>query len=255
MIKRSLLTLALITSGAAVIAAPAPVTDVNGASLETRVEALERIVNSRTEAQHRIQAQLDTMQNEVNELRGTLETHTYQLEQILERQRELYREIDKRIEEVTAMQAKPTTQNVSVMQPVTPTPVTSNPAVAMKDSQAYDNAVSLILKEKKYDDAIPAFEAFIQNYPGSSYEANAYYWLGQLLFNKNEFDASKDKFSRLVNNFVDSSKRAESMLKLGMIAQAQNDNATAKQYFERVIAEYSQSSSARLAESRLKSLK
>ncbi len=257
MMKRSLLTLALVSSGAAVYAAPAPVTDVNAGSLESRVVALERIVNSRTEAQHRIQAQLDTMQTEVNELRGTLETHNFQLEQILERQRELYQEIDRRIEEVTATQTQrqPSVTTPAIQLPVPQQPQTGGGSVSLlADGDAYDKAVNLILKEKKYDEAIPAFESFLQQYPNSGYAANAWYWLGQLYFNKGEMATAKQKFEHLAQNYADSSKRADSLLKLGMIAQRENNLAAAKGYFEQVVSEYSQSSAARLAQGRLKSL-
>jgi len=39
------------------------------------------------------------MQNEVNELRGAIEMQNYQLEKVLERQRELYLEMDQRIQQ------------------------------------------------------------------------------------------------------------------------------------------------------------
>lgn len=93
--------------------AQAPVSDINqtsvannGAlnstlpvsSLEERVAVLERIIKSRNVMQQNLQTQLDDMQYEVDELRGTVELHTNQLEKVLQRQRELYLEIDKRVE-------------------------------------------------------------------------------------------------------------------------------------------------------------
>merc|ERR1712137_844251 len=93
-----------VTFGAAFVvssyaSAQAPVYDANGGNdLEQRIAVLERIVKSRTEMQHRLQAQLDNMQNEVDELRGAVEVNTNELQKVLERQRELYLEIDKRVE-------------------------------------------------------------------------------------------------------------------------------------------------------------
>ena len=79
--------------------AQAPVVDANGGSeLEQRIVVLERIVKSRTEMQHRLQTQLDNMQMEVDQLRGAVEVNTNELQKVLERQRELYLEIDKRVE-------------------------------------------------------------------------------------------------------------------------------------------------------------
>lgn len=232
--------------GAAVIAAPAPVSDVNNGGVEQRLATLERIVNSRTNVQHRIQQQLDSLQEEVNELRGTLEAHNYQLENILQRQRELYLEIDKRMEAVMAQPA-PTSSGVA-------SDAATSSMASADESQVYDRAVDLILKEKRYDDAIPEFRAFLDTYPNSSYAANAHYWLGQLLFNKQEWAEASEHFQVLVSTYPDSNKRADAMFKLGVVEQKRGNLARAKQLFEQVIKEYPDSSSKKLAETRLRNL-
>ena len=61
-------------------AAQAPVVDVNSTDIEARLVTIERILESRTQSQHRLQEQLDSMQIEVDELRGAVEVHTNQLE-------------------------------------------------------------------------------------------------------------------------------------------------------------------------------
>ncbi len=232
--------------------AQAPVSDLNTGSIEQRVSELERLVNSRTSAQHRIQAQLDTMQDEVNELRGTLEVHNYKLEQILQRQRELYLEIDNRIEAVTA---------AGIVSQQTPPPTTPSDTsndqsyvLAAGEDEAYDKAIDLILKERKYEEAIPEFQGFLANFPDSRYASNAHYWLGQLLFNKQEWEQAKGHFDRVVARYVDSTKRPDALLKLGEIAQKQNNLARAKQLFDQVISEYPDSSARKLADNRLRAL-
>lgn len=248
MMKRTLAISLLGLYGAAVIAAPAPVTDVSSSNTDQRITELERKFTTRTEAQHRQQEQLDVMQNEVNELRGAIEVQNYQLEKILERQRELYLEIDKRIESVKT-------------QPVTIPAVTINEAgiapevpLSGNENEAYDKAVNLILKDRLYDQAIPEFQAFLQNFPNSSYVSNAHYWLGQLLFNKQDWSGAGLQFQSLIDNFPDSSKRADATLKLGITEMERSNAARAKQLWEQVVAEFPDSSSAKLAEKRLKGL-
>ncbi|MEP4892032.1 MAG: tol-pal system protein YbgF [Aliiglaciecola sp.] len=257
MIKRMKAISLLLVYGAAVNAAPAPVTDLNDGSLAKRVEVLERILDSRTEMQHRIQQQLDEMQNEVSEMRGTLELHNHQLEKILERQRELYLEIDKRIAAVSSQTSQQQTQsnsnsniNSSVQQPQVDMPVTTN----VSESDAYDRAVNLILRDKQYDLAIPEFQSFIKTYPNSSYSANAHYWLGQLLFNKQQWESAAEQFQILVSGYPDSSKRADALFKLGVVEQRRDNLARAKQLFEQVLSEYPDSASSRLANSRLSAM-
>lgn len=220
----------------------APVENLNSKTLLERLTILERTISSRNQAQQVIQTQLDEMQLEVNELRGAVELHTHKLEQILQRQRELYLEIDRRVESLAKAP-------VEVAQPAAPVPQ------APQESQLYDNAVNLILKEKKYDDAIPQFQSFLQQFPDSQYAPNAHYWLGQLLFNKREWGAAEEHFQKVVSFYPDSGKRPDSMLKLGVIAQKRSNIAKATQLFEQVIAEYPDASEKRLAENRLRSLK
>jgi tol-pal system protein YbgF len=248
MIKRTLAISLLGLYGAVVNAAPAPVTDVTSGSSDQRISELERKFSSRTEAQHRQQEQLDTMQNEVNQLRGSIEVQNYQLEKILERQRELYLEIDKRIQ---AVRTDSSTMPTAAVHP----PVTTQEApLSENENEAYDKAVNLILKDRLYEQAIPEFQTFLQNFPNSSYVPNAHYWLGQLLFNKQDWAGAGEQFQSLITNYPDSSKRADATLKLGISEMERSNAARAKQLWEQVVAEFPDSSSAKLAEKRLKGL-
>ena len=231
---------ALLVSGLA--GAQAPVENLNSNTLIDRLTTLERTISARNTAQQVIQNQLDEMQLEVNELRGAVELHTHKLEQILQRQRELYLEIDRRVEAISSAPV----QEVVPAEPVPEAP---------QESDLYDAAVNLILKEKKYDEAIPRFESFLQQFPQSDYAPNAHYWLGQLLFNKRDWGNAEQHFETVVKFHPDSSKRPDSILKLGVIAQKRSNIAKATQLFEQVIAEYPDASEKRLAETRLRNLK
>ena len=245
------LSVALAFSGFA--AAQAPVVNANGGSeLEQRIVVLERIVKSRTEMQHRLQSQLDAMQGEVDQLRGAVEVNTNELQKVLERQRELYLEIDKRVEALKQSGALTSTDSpVSTNQPSTSIPSAGITASQVGEDDAYESAVNLILKSREYDKAIPAFQSFIEQFPNSEYAPNAHYWLGQLLFNKQEWADASEQFNVVVSRFTDSAKRPEALVKLGVIAQRTGDAALARQLFEQVVSEYPNSSARRLAESRL----
>lgn len=242
------------------VSAQAPVYDVNGNdnNLEKRIAILERMVDSRTEMQHRLQQQIDTMQGEVDELRGALEVNTNKLEKVLERQRELYLEIDKRVESLK--QAGVGGSTASGPQPVTPVTEpgagSSQPVASagQDEAAAYDNAVNLILKSREYDRAIPAFQAFIQRFPNSEFAPNAHYWLGQLLFNKQSWAEAEEQFQIVSNRFSGSTKRPDALLKLGVIAERQGNTSSARDFFQQVISQYPDSSARKLAESRLSGL-
>jgi len=241
-----------------VLAAQAPVVDVSRnsssstpVSLSEQLTNLERKLDARNRAQVNVQSQLDELQTEVNELRGVTELHTHQLSQILERQRELYQELDRRVNEAL----KPANSvPAAIVAPQGGSDNSVSYSNDLSENEAYDRAVNLVLKDKRYEQAIPEFRAFNTKYPNSTYAANSHYWLGQLLFNKNELAQAKIEFDTVVNQFADSNKRSDAMLKLAMVYQKQNNNTQAIAQYKKLIAEYPDSSAAVLAQTRLDSL-
>ncbi|REL24353.1 tol-pal system protein YbgF [Thalassotalea euphylliae] len=231
---------------------PAPVLEVNAGSgsLSDRIANLERQLSARNRAQVNIQRQLDELQTEMSELRGVTELHSHQLTQVLERQRELYQEIERRVSEALKTPAQ---VPAALAAPQGSAPAT-NYSSNLTENQAYDRAVNMVLKEKQYDKAIPEFQAFNKNFPNSSYAPNAHYWLGQLLFNKGELAQAAAEFDIVVQRHTTSNKRPDAMLKLGMVAQKQGQNAKAVAMYQQLIAQYPDSTAAQLAQPRLQSL-
>ncbi len=264
----SILTL-MFASGACF--SQAPVVDVNqneapviasgavlsSSDLETRLAVIERIVESRSDSQQRMQQQLDMLQSDVDGITGSIELHNHQLEKILERQRELFLELDKRFEALqqgTALASSNSNSGTAANAGTgtsSATTASSMVATTQSEQEAYQSAVNLILKDRDYEKAVPAFREFITQYPNSDLSDNAHYWLGQLLYNNQDWDGASEQFTEVVNNFATSPKRADSLLKLGMIAKNQGNASLAKQYFEQVLAEYPNSTPARLSTEQL----
>lgn len=235
-------------------------------SMQSRLEVIERIVQSRTQSQVGLQAQLDNLQLEVDTMRGNLEVQTRELQKVLERQKQLFLQLDDSLAASTPIDnatsgavdgglaaAVPTTTSDAA--PVDAVAGSGNPSaadtLAKTDAEAYNEAVNLILKERQYEQAIPAFEQFLSNYPNSSRRPNAHYWLGQLLFNQKEWQAAISQFESVVNKYPMSNKRADSIYKLGLALSAQGNLPAAKQRFEQVVNEYPDSTSANLAKREL----
>ncbi|MCL1115598.1 MULTISPECIES: tol-pal system protein YbgF [Shewanella] len=246
--KQAILVAAMFFTTATAFAAPAPVSDASGGSYEDRIAKLERIIKAKQQGEFEMQRRMDALQNEVLDLRGITEQQNYQMNQILQRQRQLY-------EEIANLTAKSSTSTVPAEAQHTDPAVVAAASTTLGETASYEAAVNLVLKDRKYDDAIPAFRDFIKQYPDSSYAANANYWLGQLLYNKGDYSAAKQAFSTVVSKFSDSNKRGDSLVKLGMIAEKENDSAGARALYNKVLSEYADSASARLAQQQLAALK
>ena len=240
--KTAVLTAAILMSVGVATAAPAPVEDIAGGSSDDRIARLERMLKAKQASEFETQQRLDTLQQEVLDLRGLTEQQNYQINQMLQRQRQLY-------EDIANLSSAKSSSPVSAT-------VASEPSVSssLGETASYESAVNLVLKERKYDEAIPAFRNFIKSYPESTYAANANYWLGQLLYNKAEFAEATQAFNTVVNKFKDSSKRADSLVKLGMIAQKNSDVVSAKRFYQQVLKEYENSAAARIAKQQLAGL-
>lgn len=253
-----LLGICLTVNTSVVLAAQAPVIDVSSGpissqssgSLTEQLANVERKLDSRNRAQVNIQRQLDDLQTQVNELRGVTELHTHQLSQVLERQRELYQELDKRVNEAL----KPATQVPSAIAVNSSTLTSKDYSNDLTENEAYDKALNLVLKDKLYEQAIPEFRSFNKAYPQSTYAPNSHYWLGQLLFNKGELVEAGQEFTIVVEQFSDSSKRPDALLKLGMVSQQQKNTGKAIQLYRKLLSEYPDSTSAQLAKPRLDKL-
>jgi tol-pal system protein YbgF len=242
--KKAVLAL-IFASGAAYAAAPVQSINSNTA-VQSQIKELERVIKARGAAQVNLQQQISDLQEEVSELRGIAESHAYKLEQIVDRQRELYIEIERRLTaaQPAAVDAIPDSTDA------TEAPADSYGG-SLSENEAYDRAVNMILKDRKYDAAIPEFQGFISQFPNSIYIANAHYWLGQLLFNKAQYQEARDHFDKVIRFYPDSNKRPDAILKQGTVLQKLGDEAGAKALFEKVISEYPESNSATLAKSRL----
>ncbi len=255
--KTVLFGIIMTASTSIVLAAQAPVVDVNSTTLNSQssgslteqLASVERKLDSRNRAQVNIQRQLDELQTEVNELRGVTELHTHQLSQVLERQRELYQELDRRVSEAL----KPATKVPSAIA-VDSLTLSKDYSNNLTENEAYDKALNLVLKDKRYEQAIPAFRRFNHTYPLSTYAPNAHYWLGQLLFNKGELTQAEQEFLTVVKQFQESNKRPDALLKLAMVAQQQKNTNKAMQLYQQLLAEYPNSTSAQLAKPRLDNL-
>lgn len=247
-LQRVVMLTLLASAANSAFAAPAPVSDLSGNSASSSVAGasqsrLERLIESRNQSQLQMQRQLEQMTSELQELRGMVERNTYDIEQTIQRQRELFIEVDNIRNQAKTASTAPSED--------TSTASTEGIYSENVDEQtAYQNAVDLILKKRDYTGAIDAFNQFRQQFPNSSFTPNAHYWLGQLYFAKKQFTDAQASFAAVVS-FEQSAKRADALVKLGDIEKQNNNISAANQYYQKVIAEYPTSSSAQEAKQSL----
>ncbi|EOQ5474020.1 cell division protein CpoB [Escherichia coli] len=245
--RHQLLSLSLLVGIAAPWAAfaQAPISSVGSGSVEDRVIQLERISNAHSQLLTQLQQQLSDNQSDIDSLRGQIQENQYQLNQVVERQKQILLQIDS----LSSGGAASTTPTADAG--------TANAGAPVKSGDAntdYNAAIALVQDKSRQDDAMVAFQNFIKNYPDSTYLPNANYWLGQLNYNKGKKDDAAYYFASVVKNYPKSPKAADAMFKVGVIMQDKGDTAKAKAVYQQVISKYPGTDGAKQAQKRLNAM-
>lgn len=237
--------------------------------LDQRVQRLEQLMQSRGLVE--MLTQLEQLQREVQQLRGQVEVQGHTLEQLKQRQRDLYLDIDRRLQQLEtagpaaappgaaapSVPSQPPADGAATPPAPSPADETEVPAPAPMDSakvrQDYQQALN-ILREGRYMQAAEAFRDFLKQYPDSGYAANAQYWLAESFYVTRQFPQALEEFSKVVSAYPDSNKVADARLKIGFIHYEMSNWQKSRQELEGVTQAYPGSTAARLAEERLQRL-
>ena len=266
----------------ALTAAVAPAAHAAAPVVSAATEQQQRVQQSTVQVQQEqqrdrliadMQIQITTLQEEIRMLTGRLEEQDHKISQLLERQRELYRDIDRRLSgasgdvssnEPATVNTVPSLPEPAVTEPtVVATPVVTEPAKPSKpasskdveaEQKAYD-AIFPLVRAKQYSEAAKAYLAFLQQYPDGRNAANARYWLAQVYYVQASYEEAETQFKLVLSEYGDSPKAPDAMLKLAEIEKRRGANAAAKTLFQQVIQRYPGSSSAQVAQQRLQELR
>ncbi|MGB5690156.1 MAG: tol-pal system protein YbgF [Woeseiaceae bacterium] len=213
--------------------------------LERRMQTIERVVQNQSLVN--LTQQVGAMERRDSELQGQVETLTHESETTAERQRQLYADLDARIQVLEeSMQAR---NSRSVMDGGTLSPG-QLPVPDGSDRDNYQAAFEL-LKGQRYEAAAMAFQQFLVAYPDSELADNAQYWLAESHYVTQAFDKALTEFQIVITKFPRSRKVPDALLKTGYCNYELKQWAAARTSLERVTADYPDTTAARLAGQRL----
>jgi len=111
--------------------------------------------------------------------------------------------------------------------PPAPAPETEHPERRQLD---YANA---LFTRKLYDLAIPEYQKYLDDYPGASGRANAYFSLGECYRNLNKASTARANFQRVLNDYGESEFAGPAAYALAEMAFTQKNYADALPLFHR----------------------
>ena len=213
--------------------------------LERRMQAIERVVQNQSLVN--LTQQVSAMERRDAEFQGRVEELEHSSETTADRQRQLYADLDARIQELEAKVQASNARGVMDGGTLSPGQL---PVPGGSDRDNYQAAFEL-LKEQRYEPAAMAFQQFLVTYPDSELADNAQYWLAESQYVTQQFSEALAEFEVVINKFPRSRKVPDALLKVGYCNYELKDWAAARAALTRVQSEYSDTTAARLAGQRL----
>ena len=221
--------------------------------LEARLIRIERVVENQSLVQ--LAGELDRLRSETAALRGELETLRFDSENNATRQRELYADVDRRLQMIeTAPRAFEPPPSASTQPAIAassePPPPAAPPRPSGSDQQNYDAAFAL-LQARKYPEAAQAFETFLAQFPTSPRADNAVYWLAETHYVRGQYREALPVFRRVIEQYPQSDKVPDALLKVGYSQIELGDRNAARTSLQEVMRQFPDTTAARLASQRL----
>ena len=207
---------------------------VKAQQVEGRVAQVERQAQGMLD----LQRQIEQLQGDVRRLRGELEQAQFQAESAKQQQRDLYADLDRRLQALEARGSLPGAG------------AAAGAGGAPGDREAYQSALDA-LKQRDYARAEQVLREFPSRYPDSALLDNAKYWLGETLYVQRKYPESLQAFQRVVREHPDSGKVPDALLKAGYAEYELKRYREARDFLNRVVKQYPEAPAAAGARERL----
>lgn len=213
--------------------------------LDNRLSRVERVVDN--QGLMGLMGQIDSLQKDNQALRNEVEVLRNELEQGNDRQRQLYLDVDQRLQALEARGGAAAPAGAE-------TSPAGGPAAAGSDDRAAYQAAFELLKQGRYEPATQAFQRFLQEHPQSDLADNAQYWLAESLYVVQKYEAALAEFEQVLAKYPASRKAPDALLKIGYCNHELKRYEAARQALNTVVRDYADSTAARLASQRLQAL-
>lgn len=219
--------------------------------MEARLIRIERVIDNQSLIE--MSNQVDQLQAQTQELRGQIETLRFESENAGNRQRQLYLDVDQRLQAMEQNQARLLEPPpVAVIDPAEAQAgqTVERPVLSGSDQDNYQAAFDL-LKNGKYMESAEAFRQFLVVFPSSPLADNAQYWLAETYYVQRQFTTALPAFQVVIDNYPNSIKLPDALLKIGFCNYELKQFDEAREALNRVVREFPDTTAARLATQRL----
>jgi len=189
-------------------------------------EAMDALNRAARKSGADLAVDLEKAQNDIAQIRGTLEVVQHRLDQMDQANAERDRRIDENAKFVSSRQRELEH----------PTDKAGLYALARKKLDAGDTGAARQL-----------FNEFLGKYKSDELAGNAQYWLGETYYAEKRWNEAIVEFQKVLKEHKKSEKTPDALLKIGMSFQAQADCKNALLFFDEVLQAYKSSPTAKMA--------
>ena len=259
-----------------------PVYEPETSNISERLEKIEKQLDNSTLLE--MLDSLESLKAEINTLRGEIEVQTHTIDQLKQKQRDLYTDLDKRLERFRTTETNENLPgNLQVLDTNTANEestnennITSEETLVIETTsdigqknetfseekfvdpqeveKIYRSAFKL-LKESQYDQALLAFKNFLKDYPNNALSNNAQYWIGEANYVMQNYEIAINEYQALLNTFPNSQKTSHALLKIGYSYAELGNITEAKKTLKEVIRQYPDTTASKLADERLRKIR
>lgn len=227
--RKSLIALAMASAVSAPVSVWGQADVVDSEPLDGQSSPPENSDGESNNIQAELFYQLQTLQREVQELRGQVEEQSHEIRRLKKQRMDDYLDLDKRVAELRGL----VTQSGGSDGEGETEGSDGEPSDRAAETEMYREAYEL-LRDRDLDQAIGAFEDYLDVYPEGNFAGNCYYWLGEIYLLKDDLDQAQSWFERLLEDFPDDRKRPDAEYKLGRVYHQQGKDEKAQELLEDV---------------------
>ncbi len=230
--------------------------------IDDRLAKVERLVNNDSLVQ--LAGQVAEIQAELREIRGQVETLSYEAEGAATRQRDQYLDIDQRLQTLEGgapPASRPSARTGGAAAGGAAVGAAAGAAAAAQasgggasDRVRYQEAFDL-LKDGRYDQARADFQRFLVDFPNSDLAGHSQYWLAETYYVTQQYKEALPAFQKVLNDYPQSRKLPDALLKVGYCQYELGQYDKARADLAGVVQKYPESTAARLAGQRLDRMK
>jgi tol-pal system protein YbgF len=202
--------------------------------------------------------QVQQLQQEVMRLNGLVEEQAFEIRTLKQQSLERYVDLDRRVSALSGGAAATGAAAAGGSAPGSAagglavgsgaTAGSGGGAAQPGEADAYRAAYALV-RSQQFDQAVTAFNEFLESYPAGKFAPNAHYWLGELylVITPPDPELARQSFMLLVDQYPDNAKVPDALYKLGRVQFMKGNRDRSREFLDRVISEHGDTSAARLA--------